>query len=297
MRQRDWMFSSVVSGLQARRTSSRSAASVASNMPSIENVAVMPRRACCACSAASFTAHVRRCSATASSLHLYPIRTESIDGDRERQRGIDAAGQPHHHARKAVLGRRSRARRAPARGRRFRRRRSPAHVLRERASKRRLWPHGARRRATNATCASSPSNTRGARSTTVPSASITKDWPSNTSSSWPPSRLQYTTGRPTSRTRSRTTASRACCLRCSNGEALMTISSSAPCERASCAGSGSQMSSQISRPTCECHGSSRRSRLRAGFEIALLVEHAVVRQAGLAMIGEDRFRPRATLRS
>ena len=35
-----------------------------------------------------------------------------------------------------------------------------------------------------------PSEYAGERSTTVPSESITKDCPSNTSSSWPPSRLQ-----------------------------------------------------------------------------------------------------------
>ena len=74
----------------------------------------------------------------------------------------------------------------------------------------------------------------------VASGAMSVDPPSNTSSSWPPTRLTYATGAPTEAAHSAMTVARKAALPLSKGEAL---SLSAVPE------SAGQMSSQIAMPT------------------------------------------------
>ena len=56
---------------------------------------------------------------------LHALRPEGIDGDRQRQRRVHPARQPHHHPREAVLAHVVAHARAPARHRRSPRRKAP----------------------------------------------------------------------------------------------------------------------------------------------------------------------------
>ena len=84
----------------------------------------------------------------------------------------------------------------------------------------------------------------------MPAASRTNDRPSNTNSSWPPTRFTYTTGQPILAIRRCSTASRSAGWPMLYGEALtLTITSAPPAASRSTAPPSIQMSSQIEIPT------------------------------------------------
>ena len=92
---------------------------------------------------------------------------------------------------------------------------------------------------------------------------MTNELPSNTSSSWPPTRLTYTSGRPTSRARARAIVLALALLVDLVGRGIDDDEQLARRRaRASCAASGSQMSSQTSMPDPEAADSRRRSAAR-----------------------------------
>ena len=115
-RQRAWMFSSVVSGGRPANTSLQRAERRFEHRLDRDHVVAHAER-CAPARAASSMAHLRR---VARRHHhgVHAIGAERVDGDRERERRIDAARQAEHDAGEAVLARRSRARRARARCRR-----------------------------------------------------------------------------------------------------------------------------------------------------------------------------------
>ena len=88
-----------------------------------------------------------------------------------------------------------------------------------------------------------------ARATTLPSSSITKEWPSKMSSSWPPTVLHSATNEAVSRARVRNISSRSRSRSRWNGEAEMLTISSAPASARSVAGGpGCHMSSHTVTP-------------------------------------------------
>ena len=146
-----------------------------------------------------------------------------------------------------------------------------------RAAGRRAGPRGRSSRS-----AAPPRTARRGRAR-APSWSITSEWPSNTSSSWPPTSAQNATAATLSRARWTSIRSRSAPLPAWYGEAEMLTSSVAPASASSDAGGpGSQMSSQTVRPTRHVAELEQRP-AGARLEVALLVEHAVVRQEHLAV--------------
>ena len=121
---------------------------------------------------------------------------EAVLARRSRARRARARRRPRPRARAAARRRRpARSSRRPSRRRASaaelahlgQRRRAPAGAGACRAAARSAPPAGRRRRrrAPRANC--------GARASTLPSWSISSEWPSKTSSSWPPTRLQNAT--------------------------------------------------------------------------------------------------------
>jgi hypothetical protein len=111
---------------------------------------------------------------------MHPLGPERVDRDRQRERRIHAAGQTHDHAGKTMLGD------------------VVAHPEHQRAIDALLVRQFGRDRARSGTsCAPrrsnstqySPSLKLSARITVLACASIANELPSNTSSSWPPSRF------------------------------------------------------------------------------------------------------------
>jgi hypothetical protein len=103
-------------------------------------------------------------------------------------------------------------------------------------------------RGSTSTTTSASSNP-GARASTVPSSSITRECPSKISSSWPPTALQNATNALLSRARVRNISSRSRSRSRWNGDAEMLTMSSAPARARSVAGGpGCHMSSQIVTP-------------------------------------------------
>ena len=127
----------------------------------------------------------------------------------------------------------------------------------------------------------SASSKPGARASTVPSSSITSEWPSKISSSWPPTVLQNATYADASRARVRNISSRSRSRSRWNGDAEMFTISSAPASARSVAGGpGCHMSSQIVTPI-ERVAVLEEVEAVARREVAELVEDAVVRQEAL----------------
>ena len=161
-----------------------------------------------------------------------PVGAERVRRDQRHERGVDPAREPEHDVLEAVLARSSRARRGRARRRPPPRARAAARPRRPSAPRRgglrsscpRWRTSGSARRtggrsrvsrsrAVAAACRStvqsvSASANWGARASTVPSWSSTTEWPSKTSSSWPPTALQNATALRLSRARWTSIASR-----------------------------------------------------------------------------------------
>ena len=173
----------------------------------------------------------------------------------------------------AALGTSARARRSRRRG----------TVSRERSSSRRRTSRSRRPIASSGStsqtrrCSAKP----GARATTSPASSRTTEWPSKTSSSWPPTRLQNARKELVSRARVTSMSSRSSALPTWNGEAERFTSSCAPASARSVAGGpGCHTSSQIVGPDVRVPEAEQHEVAALG-EVAVLVEDAVVR-AGTA---------------
>ena len=133
----------------------------------------------------------------------------------------------------------------------------------------------------------SDSSNCGARAITVPVWSTTTEWPSNTSSSCPPTRLQNATAQRLSRARWISMRSRAKPFPASYGDADGLTSSSAPASASSDAGGpGTHRSSQMVSPSRRAAEVDHRGAL-AGLEVARLVGDAVVPQPRLAVRRDD----------
>ena len=164
----------------------------------------------------------------------------------EAERGVDLGlglEQRRDLAARASRGSAARALERARAGARRAARGAPAGAAACRAAARSRPPAGRRCRA------SAPRSNCGARASTVPSWSITTEWPSKTSSSWPPTQLQNATAQRLSRARWTSIASRWRPLPAKYGEADALTISVAPASASSAAGwPGVQMSSQIVRP-------------------------------------------------
>ncbi len=146
-----------------------------------------------ACSAAS-SLLILRGIARGHRHRMHALGAQRIDRDAQRQRRIDAAGESQHHARKAVL--------VDIVARALHQRAVDAFLLAlQRHDARRAAARRAARIRSSKSTTYMPSVNAGARIVTSPRASMTKELPSNTSSSWPPIKLTNSSGIPVSSTR------------------------------------------------------------------------------------------------
>ncbi len=133
-----------------------------------------------------------------------------------------------------------------------------------------------------------PSVNAGARIVTSPAASMTKELPSNTSSSWPPIRLTNTSGIPVSPTRTRADLPLSLPL-------LVHFVGRGIDDQQHLRAGAARLQCGLGVPDVLAHQDPRLDAVQfdhRGFgargEIALLVEHPVIGQAGLAVICQHR---------
>jgi hypothetical protein len=139
-------------------------------------------------------------------------------------------------------------------------------------------------------------SSKGPRAATWPWASMANEAPSNTTSSWPPTRCAYSSGRPVACTRCGHAGLALAALSRWKGEALMTHSTSAP---AAAGGLGGFVEPGVfadqQAETAATGGEHHRALpcIAARDEIAPLVEHLVVGQFTLA-VGATTWPPAST---
>ena len=233
---------------------------------------------------------------------VHALRPERVDRERRDERRVDAAREAEHDVAEAVLAhvvaQREHERAPHLLELRLERGDLAAEGLgaapppsRARRARARARPR-ARGRASGVDVAQAPADRLarveiddeqrllepGARARTSPSSSSTTEWPSKSSSSWPPTRLQNARRRSCRGRASTSISSRASALPTWYGEAEMLTSSSAPASARSVAGGpGCQTSSQMVGPIRTSPSRSSTS-FAPGREVPVFVEDAVIRE-------------------